>query len=100
MADLLPPRELRPNFLRMDSRIHPGNEKVIEHVGALGDEAVMISCHRFDQAFDEVSDFIPSRAPICCFLIGDKCIAVRSTTRDRCPVGAACKEVIPDTPDL
>src|SRR6202047_5613000 len=53
MADLLSPRELRPNFLRMDSRIHPGNEKVIEHVGALGDEAGMISRHRFDQAFDE-----------------------------------------------
>ena len=49
----LPPRELRPNFLRMDARIHPGNEKVIEHVGALGDEAGMISRHRFDQAFDE-----------------------------------------------
>jgi hypothetical protein len=26
---------------------------VIEHVGALGDEAGMISRHRFDQAFDE-----------------------------------------------
>src|ERR1700730_18698842 len=53
MADLLPPRELRPNFLRMDTRIHPGYEKVIEHVGALGDEAGMISRHRLDQAFDE-----------------------------------------------
>src|SRR6266850_1527216 len=53
MADLLPPRELRPNFLRMDSRTHPGNEKVIKHVSALGDEAGMISRHRFDQAFDE-----------------------------------------------
>src|SRR6267142_6201687 len=53
MADLLSPRELLPNFLWMDSRIHPGNEKVIEHVGALGDEAGMISRHRFDQAFDE-----------------------------------------------
>src|SRR5258707_27344 len=53
MADLLSPRELLPNFLWMDSRIHPGNEKVIEHVGALGDEAGMIFRHRFDQAFDE-----------------------------------------------
>ena len=52
-AHLLPPRKLRPHFLRLDSRVHPGDKKVIEHVGAFGDEAGMIPGHRFDQAFDK-----------------------------------------------
>jgi len=38
---------------RLDSRVHPGDKKVIEHVGAFGDEAGMIPGHRFDQAFDK-----------------------------------------------
>jgi len=52
-AHLLPPRKLRPHFLRLDSRVHPGDKKVIKHVGAFGDEAGMIPGHRFDQAFDK-----------------------------------------------
>src|SRR5258708_21396477 len=53
MAHLLPPRKLRPNLLWMDSRVNPGDKKVIEHIRALGDETSVIPCHRFDQAFDE-----------------------------------------------
>ena len=52
-AHLLPTRKLRPHFLRLDSRVHPGDKKVIEHVGAFGDEAGMIPGHRLDQAFNK-----------------------------------------------
>jgi hypothetical protein len=52
-AHLLPARKLRPHLLRLDSCVHPGDEKVIEHVGAFGDEAGMIPGHRLDQAFDK-----------------------------------------------
>src|SRR5580704_11918475 len=53
MAHLLAPGKLRPHFSRLDTSVHPGDEKVIEHVGTLGDEASVVPRHRFDQTFDE-----------------------------------------------
>src|SRR3954451_21224555 len=53
MAHLLSPHQLGPYFLWSNSCVHPGDEKMIKHIGAFGDEAVMVPSHGFNQAFDE-----------------------------------------------
>jgi hypothetical protein len=59
VAGAFPVLQFKPHLNGLDARVHPHDQQVVEHIGALADQATPVTGHCFNEAFDSLFTEFP-----------------------------------------